>query len=126
MYGVGETKKYDVFGKESVIIRNYLDGIKGGVILDVTDYTEDYIQCGQIIIGKDGKYKPMPISEGAYSTLPAGYEYIGVCMTTVPKDEPNVGVMTAGEANDNAVPYPVTAIKAALKTAVPTLRWDHD
>ena len=51
---------------------------------------------------------------------------IGICMTTVPADTPHVGVMTAGEANDKAVPYPVDTIKAALKTAVPTLQWGHD
>lgn len=125
MYGVGSTTNY-TFGKESVVIRNYLDGIKKGVILDVSDFTEDTIQCGHIIIKKDDTYKPMPVKSDAYDTLPSGYEYVGVCMTTVPKTEPHVGVMTAGEANENAVPYPITSIKAALKTAVPTLRWDHD
>ena len=47
-------------------------------------------------------------------------------MTTAPVDTPHVGVMTAGEANDKAVPYPVDTIKASLKTAVPTLQWGHD
>lgn len=127
MYGVGETTVFDS-GKESVIIRNYVNGIMSGVILDMTGFDADIIQCGHIIIRDTttGEYKPMPVSGEAYSSLPSNCEYVGICVTTAPKDTPHVGVMTAGEANDKAVPYPVDAIKAALKTAVPTLQWGHD
>lgn len=127
MYGVSETKTFDT-GKESVIIRNYVNGITGGVILDVTGFSEDFIKCGHVIIRNttDGEYKPMPVSEGAYTALPENCEYAGICMTTVPVDTPHVGVMTAGELNDKAVPYSVDTIKAALKTAVPTLQFGHD
>lgn len=126
MYGVGETTFYDS-GKSSVIVRNYVNGIMGGVILNMTGFDGD-IQCGHIIIRdtNSGEYKPMPVSGGAYSTLPSNCEYVGVCITDAPNDTPHVGVMTAGEANDKAVPYSVETIKAALKTAVPTLQWGHD
>lgn len=127
MYGVSETQTFDT-GKESVVIRNYLDGIKGGVALDTSDFTEEFIQCGHVIIKKtaDGTYKPLPVSDGAYKALPEGYEYAGICVTTAPKDEALVGVITAGEVNDVAVPFPVDGILTALKTAIPTLRWAHD
>ena len=127
MYGVGETTFYDS-GKSSVIVRNYVNGITGGVILDMTGFDGDIIQCGHIIIRdtKSGEYKPMPVSGKAYSALPSNHEYVGICITDAPKDTPHVGVMTAGEANDKAVPYPVDGIKTALKTAVPTLQWGHD
>lgn len=127
MYGVGEMTTYDS-GKSSVIVRNYVNGIMGGVILDMTGFDGDIIQCGHIIIRdtKSGEYKPMPVSGKAYSSLPSDHEYVGICITDAPKDTPHVGVMTAGEANDKAVPYPVDGIKAALKTAVPTLQWGHD
>lgn len=126
MYGVGETTFYDS-GKSSVIVRNYVNGIIGGVILDMTGFDGD-IQCGHIIIRDTttGEYKPMPVSGDAYQALPGNCEYVGICITDAPKDTPHVGVMTAGEANDKAVPYPVDTIKAALKTAVPTLQWGHD
>ena len=68
----------------------------------------------------------MQVTGESYASLPENHEYVGVCMTTAPKDTPHVGVMTAGEANDKAVPYSVDTIKAALKTAVPTLQWGHD
>lgn len=128
MYGVSKTETYDS-GKESVIIRNYVNGIMGGVVLDLTGFSGEFIQCGHIIIRDttSGEYKPMPVKGGAYDQMPESHEYVGICMTTVPADTPHVGVMTAGEANDKAVPYPVDdEIKTALKTAVPTLQWGHD
>lgn len=127
MYGVSETTTYDS-GKESVVIRKYLNGIMGGVVLDVTDFAEEFIQCGHVIIRstESGEYKPMPLKDGKYDVLPANHEYVGVCITTAPKDTPHVGVITAGEVNDKAVPYPVDGILTALKAAVPTLQWGHD
>lgn len=127
MYGVSKTETYDS-GKESVIIRNYVNGIMGGVVLNLTGFSGEFIQCGHIIIRDtmSGEYKPMPVKDGHYDTLSNSYEYVGICMTTVPADTPHVGVMTAGEANDKAVPYPVDTIKEKLKTDVPTLQWGHD
>lgn len=127
MYGVEAAEIFDS-GKESVIIRKYLNGITGGVVLDMTGFDAPFIKCGHVIIRstKDGEYKPMPVTSNAYSTLPENHEYVGICMTTAPKDTPHVGVLTAGEVNVKAVPYPVEAIKAAFKTAVPTIQWGHD
>lgn len=127
MFGV-EAAEIFGSGKESVIIRKYLNGITGGVVLDMTGFDAPFIKCGHVIIRstKDGEYKPMPVTGNAYSTLPENHEYVGICITTAPKDTPHVGVLTAGEVNDKAVPYPVEAIKAAFKTAVPTIQWGHD
>lgn len=127
MYGVEAAEIFDS-GKGSVIIRKYLNGITGGVVLDMTGFDAPFIKCGHVIIRstKDGEYKPMPVTGNAYSTLPENHEYVGICITTAPKDTPHVGVLTAGEVNDKAVPYPVEAIKAAFKTAVPTIQWGHD
>lgn len=127
MSGLEAAEVFDS-GKESVVIRKYLNGITGGVVLDMTGFDEPFIKCGHVIIRstKDGEYKPMPVSGKEYSSLPANCEYVGVCMTTAPKDTPHVGVLTAGEVNDRAVPYSVETIKAAVKTAVPTIQWGHD
>ena len=127
MYGVEAAEIFDS-GKESVIIRKYLNGITGGVVLDMTGFDAPFIKCGHVIIRStnDGEYKPMPVTGNVYSTLPDSHEYVGICMTTAPKDTPHVGVLTAGEVNDKAIPYPVEAIKAAFKTAVPTIQWGHD
>lgn len=51
-----------VFGKDSVVIRKYFSGIPGGRTLDCSDYPEDNIYAGHVIIKKaDGNYAPMPI-----------------------------------------------------------------
>lgn len=121
-------KKDIISGPESIIIRNYVDGIKGGKVLDMDGYTDDYLKCGHVIIKKDETYKPMPVTEGAYANLPQGYSYAGICVTTVEwrKEGSLVGIMTAGEVNDKALPFSITSIAAAIKAAIPTLRFDHD
>lgn len=113
----------------SEVIRSFIDTIKGGVVLDTTGYTEENISAGHIIIRDSATqkiYKPMPVSSGAYGSLPSGYEYVGVNIHTVPTDEPLVAVLTIGEVNDKLVPYPIDSIKAAFKAAVPTINWAHD
>ena len=111
------------------VVRCFLDTIKGGVVLDTTGFNEEYIQAGHIII-RDSEtqktYKPMPVSEGAYGTLPQGYEYVGVNIHTVPTDEPLVSVLTIGEVNEALVPFSIAGIKAAFKAAVPTINWAKD
>lgn len=127
MYGVGKTEYFDS-GKESVVIRKYLNGITGGVILDITGFAEDFVQCGHVIIRDTttGEYKPMPVSDGNYSALPVNCEYVGFNITTASKDTPHVGVITAGEINDKALPYSIDTIKEAIKKAVPTIQFGHD
>lgn len=118
---------------DSIVIRNYGAGIKGGRTLDMSDFPSDLkcIRAGHVVIRSttdETLYKPMPVAEGgaAYASLPNGYEYVGVVVATKPVDYPLVGIMYAGEVNDVASPYPVTSIKAALKTALPGLVFMHD
>ena len=118
------------FGTDPVVIRSHIDDLKGGVALDTTGYTEEFIKAGHVIIKttEEGKdiYKPMPVSEGAYGSLPASHVYVGVVVATVPTDEPFVSVLTIGEVNDKLTPYPMDSIMSAFKTAVPTIVWAHD
>jgi hypothetical protein len=115
------------FGNDPIVIRNYVAGIIGGKILDVEDYTEEFIRAGHIVIRKDDEYKPLPVKDGKYEALPEGYEYVGVVVATKATKEPFVGIMYSGEVNDVASPYPIsTELKAALKVAVPTLVFNHD
>lgn len=118
---------------DSIVIRKYGAGIIGGHTLDMTDFPSDLkvIKAGHVVIRSttdETLYKPMPVASGgaAYDSLPAGYEYAGVVVATKPVDYPLVGIMYAGEVNDVASPYPVTSIKAALKTALPGLVFMHD
>lgn len=116
------------FGNDPIVIRVYGKSIINGRMLDTTDYTEDYIRKGQLIIRDETNEvsKPMPVSNGAYGTLPEGYVYEGVAKATVPTDEPFVGVMYEGEVNDVASPYPLdSTLLSALKTALPELAFKH-
>ena len=118
---------------DSIVIRNYGAGITGGRTLDMSDFPSDLkcIRAGHVVIRStsDEKLsKPMPVSSAGkdYADLPLGYEYVGVVVATKPVDYPLVGIMYDGEVNDVASPYPVTSIKAALKTALPGLVFMHD
>ena len=118
------------FGKDPIVIRKELDDIKGGAVLDVTGYTEEFIYAGHPVIRDvaTGKiYKPFPVASGALGTLPEGYEYCGVVIKSKPTSEPFVSVLTIGEVNEKALQFPLTAaIKTAFKAAVPTIVWAHD
>ena len=118
-------------GLDSIVIRNYVDGIKGGKVLDMTNFTPEVLKAGHVIIKSNTDvYKPMPLNNDgtAYGTLPQNHTYVGVSMTTVEwqKEGSAVGIMTAGELNDVAAPYDFSTIATAFKAAVPTIRFDHD
>jgi hypothetical protein len=115
------------FGNDPVVIRHIVGAIAGGKVLDTEGYEGDYIKAGQVVIRKDDEYKPLPVKDGAYEALPDGYEYAGIVIATKPVKEPLVAILYSGEVNDEAVPVPLTAeLKAAIKTAIPTLVFNHD
>ena len=120
-----------VSGKDSVVIRSYVDGIKGGKVLDMTGFAPEVIKTGHVIIKSNSDiYKPMPLNAAgdAYGALPANHSYVGICMTTREwaKEGSDVGIMTIGEFNSVAAPYDFSTIAAAFKAAVPTINFDHD
>lgn len=120
-------------GNDSIVIRNYVAGIKGGRTLDMTGFPSN-IQCikaGHVVIRSktdETLYKPMPVKgDGSgYESLPADCDYAGVVVASRPADCPIVGIMYAGEVNDVASPYPVKEIAAAIKAALPDLHFMHD
>lgn len=117
------------FKNDPIVIRVYGKSVIGGRMLEVTGYTEEFIRKGQLIIRDETNEvsKPMPVTNGAYGTLPEGYVYEGVAKSTVAASEPLVGVMYEGEVNDVASPYPLTpAMLTALKSALPELKFTHD
>lgn len=124
------TKAAFGFGNDPVVIRHYTAGIKGGKVLNVDNYKQEFIRAGHVIIKNTttGEYLPMPVNEAgdAYESLPENCVYVGVAVSTVPTAEPFVAIMYAGEVNDEASPYAVDSIKDAIVKAVPTLRFDHD
>ncbi len=124
-----DDEKIIVDAQASITIRRYIGGITGGVTLDVDGFPDNVIKSGHPVIFnvKEGIYKPFPISNGAFGTLPEGYEYKGVVVVSQPKARPIVAVMNIGEVNDKAMPYELTAeMRTALKAAIPTLIFTHD
>lgn len=116
-------------GNDSIVIRRKGGRIIGGRSLNVENFSEKYVKAGHIIIrstADDTDYKPMPVSDGAYSTLPTGYEYAGVWVRTTPTQDAIGAIQYDGEINDKALPYSIDSIKAALKTALPSLYFMHD
>lgn len=119
-------KEQVVFGNDSVVIQKYISGIKGGRTLDMTDYSDKTVKSGHVIIVKDGNYKPMPVSGEAYSELPEGYGYAGILYRTISATIPAASIMTMGEVNIEAVPYPMDTILAEFKAACPHIDFVKD
>lgn len=125
------TKKGNEFtdGMDAIVIRRAGACLIGGKTLDMSGFPDDFVKAGHIVIHESATdtYKPLGVSNGAYSALPTGHTYQGVVRASKPKDYPFVSVMYEGEVNDNASPYPLTDdIKTALKTALPGLYFKHD
>lgn len=134
-------KEQIIFGDDSVVIQKFISGIKGGRTLDMTGFADAVLKAGHVII-TDGKgtYKPMPVTpettsgEGesavttpaAYGTLPSGYSYAGVLYGSILTAKPVASIMTWGEVNSEAVPYPMTSILAAFKAACPHINFIKD
>lgn len=118
------------FQGDGIVIRHYGHGIHGGKVLNVDGFNEEFIRTGHVIIMETATetYKPLGVSNGNYVSLPSGHEYAGVsCSAPVPTTHPWIGIMNDGVVNDVASPFPITtALKAALKTALPKLSFEHD
>lgn len=120
-------KEQIVFGDDSVVIQKYISGIKGGRTLDVTGYTEKVLKAGHVIVTDgNGAYKPMPVSGAAYGELPAGHSYAGVLYRSILTAQPAASIMTWGEVNSEAVPYPMTSIMEAFKATCPHIDFIKD
>lgn len=115
-----------ISGKDGIVIRKHLTGIEGGRNLDVTNYTEDVIPAGVVVItnGK-GLYKPLvpTVTDGVASyTLPEGYKYVGIVECSILKTK-SAAILTSGVVNESACPFPITD---AVKSALPLIQFVKD
>ena len=113
------------FGKDAVVVPNYISGIPGGRSLNVEGFDGKVVLAGHVIISKGADYKPMPVSEGAYGELPSGYSYAGILAKSISTACPMASIMTRGDVNDAAAPYKMDGILAAFKTACPHINFFH-
>ena len=100
---------------DSIVIVNALGDIPGGRTLDMTGFSNG-IKGGHIIIKlSTGVYAPMPVSGSSYGSLPASAAYVGVNRYSVSAADPRAAIVTVGQVNAAAMPYPLTNdIKSAL------------
>ena len=106
-------------GLDSIVIVKDLGDIPGGRSLDVSGVAADveYLRAGHILVKNDATkaVSPLGVSEGAYVALPSGHTYLGVLKASIAVKDARAAILTVGQVNAAASPYPVTAdIKAGL------------
>lgn len=106
-------------GLDSIVIVRDNGDIPGGRTLDVSGVAEgtEYIRAGHILVKNNttGAVSPLGVSDGAYESLPGGHSYLGVLKASIGVKDPRAAILTMGQVNAAASPYPVTAdIKAGL------------
>lgn len=106
------------FGNDSVVCPLFISGIRGGRSVDINGLAEKYIKAGHVVLYDTNTkvYKLMPVTGSAYGTKPENTKYVGVVYKSVPASDPRVSIMTAGEVNSVAVPYPMTTIQTAFES----------
>lgn len=116
-------------GLDAVIIRRCVACVVGGRTLDVNGFPDAVIRSGHVIIHDPDTdtYKPMPVADGKYSSLPGSHEYAGVLRASISSEKPFASIMTVGEVNDVAVKYEYTdQMLKDIKAALPGLMFTHD
>jgi hypothetical protein len=118
---------YDT-ANDNIVIVKMIEAIPGGKTLDVTSFTPDVIPAGHLIIEETstGALKPMPVTGGAYAALPASHAYKGILISTILKSKPFAGIMVRGTVNQAASFYTISSVLAAVKTALPLIRFTQD
>lgn len=105
-------------GLDSIVLVSDLGDIPGGRTLDVSGVASGttVIKAGHIIIKTAaGEYAPLGITNGAYNSLTSGQSYVGVLKKSVLVSDPRAAILTIGQVNAAASPYPVTdTIKSGL------------
>lgn len=110
-------------GNDSIVIVNDLGDIPGGRTLDVSGVASGttVIRAGHVIIKKaDGEYAPLGVTEGAYNALTTGQSYAGVLKASALVSDPRAAIMTIGQVNAAASPYPVTD---TIKNGLPRIEF---
>lgn len=119
-----------ITSKDSIVIVDNFQSIRGGRTLDTTGFTPDIIKAGHVIIMETAtkNYKPMPLNGGAtaYAALPADHVYAGILINSIPKKRPFAGILVRGTVNPAACPFPMATIQSAVKTALPLVDFRQD
>lgn len=115
--------------REGVVLIDNFQSIRGGRVLDVTNWTPKYIPEGHVVLQNTTTKEvvPNPIDEdGKLVVLPEGYKYLGVVVATITKDSPLAGICVRGTLNDKAANYDMSGVYDAFKTALPLIYLTSD
>ena len=113
--------------KSAVVILTVLDTLQGGTTLDVTGFGPKFIEAGHVIIqDASGINKPLGVSGGKFVALGGDDKFLGICLTTQPTSESFVGVLLQGAVNYKAMPYDITDIESAMRTALNNINFRSD
>ena len=63
---------------------------------------------------------PLGVNEGAYVALPSGHSYLGVLKASIAVKDARAAILTMGQVNAAASPYPVTD---AIKKGLPNIQF---
>ena len=87
-----------ITSKDNIVVFSQHDAIHGGLSLDMTGFPDEVIKAGHIVIQDDTTkiYKPMPVEDNAYASMPSGHSYFGAVGSTMKADEPKVPVFIRG------------------------------
>ena len=111
-------------GLDSIVIIKDLGDIPGGRTLDVSGLDPDveYVRSGHILIQNNSTkaVSPLGVTEDAYVALPSGHAYYGVNKTTISVKDARAAILTVGQVNAAASPYPVTT---AIKSGLPNIQF---
>ena len=107
--------------KDCIVIVKALTDIPGGRTLDVSGLPSgmEVLKAGHIIVKTTatGVHKPLGLTGSplAYDSKDAGDEFVGVLKASILVSDPRAAIVTSGQINAAASPYPVTdTIKAGL------------
>lgn len=113
-------------GLDSIVIVNDLGDIPGGRTIDTSRLASDVtvIKSGHILIQEDatGNVVALGVSGGNYETLPEGYSYLGVLKASILVKDPRAAILTIGQVNAAASPYPVTE---TIRKGLPMVQFLH-
>jgi hypothetical protein len=111
-------------GLDSIVIVKDLGDVPAGRTLDVSGVADDVtvIKSGHILVIDDTTkvVSPLGVSNNAYVALPTGKSYLGVLKASVLKSDPRAAILTIGQVNAAASPYPVTT---AIKNGLPRIEF---
>ena len=111
-------------GLDSIVIVKDLGDIPGGRSLDDSGVAADveYLRAGHILVKNDTTkaVSPLGVNEGAYVALPSGHSYLGVLKASIAVKDARAAILTMGQVNAAASPYPVTD---AIKKGLPNIQF---